>query len=324
MLPNWPSPARRPHAPIRAGQRGGRGAARPAGRSPRKGAAVRILVDQSGYDLLNIGDVAMLQSCVTRLRRQWPQSEIMVIAHDPALLAAYCPGSRAISRVFADRPPARLLPSKLRLAAEQGWKIAGPYAARRPGAPAGRPRTAVQAVRAADLVVASGGGYLTDTWWWHAGGVLSLLALAQRLGKPTAMFGQGVGPISGAILRAQARGVLPGLAVIGLRDERIGRDLLISLGIPSGALAVGGDDALELIPEGEAPVGHALGVSMRVSRYADVDPAVAEAVGDLVVRAAESFQAPIVALPVSRYPVDGDLAALRALLHPERSRTDIV
>ena len=67
---------------------------------------MRILVDQSGYDLLNIGDVAMLQSCVTRLRRQWPQSEIMVIAHDPALLAAYCPGARAISRVFADRPPA--------------------------------------------------------------------------------------------------------------------------------------------------------------------------------------------------------------------------
>jgi hypothetical protein len=24
---------------------------------------VRILVDQSGYDLLNLGDVAMLQSC---------------------------------------------------------------------------------------------------------------------------------------------------------------------------------------------------------------------------------------------------------------------
>ena len=29
-------------------------------------------------------------------------------------------------------------------------------------------------------------------------------------------------------------------------------------------------------------------------------------------------------LPVSRYPVDGDLDALRALLHPERSGADIV
>ena len=63
---------------------------------------------------------------------------------------------------------------------------------------------------------------------------------------------------------------------------------------------------------------------MRVSHYAGVDPAAAEAVGDLVVQAAEAFQAPIVTLPVSRYPVDGDLDALRALLHPERSRADIV
>ena len=125
----------------------------------------------------------------------------------------------------------------------------------------GRPRTAIQAVRAADLVVASGGGYVTDTWWWHAAGVLSLLRLAQRLGKPTAMFGQGVGPISergrggSRALRAQARAVLPRLAVLGLREDRIGKDLAISLGIPAGAVAVTGDDALELIPEGSAADG---------------------------------------------------------------------
>ena len=137
------------------------------------------------------------------------------------------------------------------------------------------------------------------------------------------MFGQGIGPISeggrgggrGA-LRVQARAVLPRLAVLGLREDQIGQDLAISLGIPSGAVAVTGDDALELIPEGSAPDGRALGVSMRVSAYAGVDPAAAEAVGDLVVQAAEAFQAPIVALPVSRYPVDGDLDALRALLAP--------
>jgi polysaccharide pyruvyl transferase WcaK-like protein len=188
--------------------------------------------------------------------------------------------------------------------------------------------------------VASGGGYLTDTWWWHGAGVLSLLRLAQRLGKPTAMFGQGVGPISergrggSRALCRQARAVLPRLAVLGLREDRIGKDLAISLGIPAGAVAVTGDDALELIPEGgaadgsahggSAQRGGALGVSMRVSPYAGVDRTAAETVGDLVVRAAEAFRAPIVTLPVSRYPVDGDLDALRALLHPERSGADIV
>jgi colanic acid/amylovoran biosynthesis protein len=90
------------------------------------------------------------------------------------------------------------------------------------------------------------------------------------------------------------------------------------------AVAVTGDDALELIPEDSAPGGNALGISMRVSRYAGVDLAAAKAVADFTVQAAQAFQAPIVALPVSRYPVDSDLAALRALLQPELSRTDVV
>jgi len=296
--------------------------------------ALRILIDQSGYDLLNVGDIAMLQSCVIRLRRLWPDAEIMVICHAPERLAAYCPGTIAVGRTFAYLPVFRVLPRRPRLAAEQAWKMAAPYFSgrfRSGRVRPDRPRTAVQAVRAADLVVASGGGYVTDTWWWHAAGVLSLLCLAQRLGKPTAMFGQGIGPIreggrggGWGALRVQARAVLPKLAVLGLREDQTGKDLAISLGIPSGAVAVTGDDALELIAEDSAPGGHALGVSMRVSHYAHVDPAAAEAVGDLMVQAAEAFLAPVVALPVSRYPVDSDLDALRALLRPERSRADIV
>jgi colanic acid/amylovoran biosynthesis protein len=283
--------------------------------------APRILIDQSGYDLLNVGDVAMLQSCVLRLRQLWPGAEIMVVCHAPGRLAAYCPGTVAIGRTFADQRLVQVLPRRYRLAAEQVWKIAAPYLAgrfRRRAGPA-RPRTAIQAVRTADLVVASGGGYLTDTWWWHAAGVLSLLSLAQRLGKPTAMFGQGIGPAGGLALRAQARTVLPGLARLALRESQAGRNLALSLGARPDALDVTGDDALELIPEGGTADGHALGVSMRVSSYAGVDPRAAETVGGLVAQASKAFRAPIVALPVSRYPVDSDLAALRVLLDPERS-----
>jgi colanic acid/amylovoran biosynthesis protein len=297
---------------------------RPAARPARSGP--RILIDQSGYDLLNLGDVAMLQSCVLRLRQLWPGAEIMVICHAPGRLAAYCPGTVAIGRTLADRRLIRLLlPRRPRLAAEQAWKIAAPYLAgrsRRRRARPGRPRTAVQAVLAADLVVASGGGYLTDTWWWHAAGVLSLLSLAQRLGKPTAMFGQGIGPMDQPALRAQARSVLPGLARLGLRESVAGWDLAVALGARPGALAVTGDEALELVPrgaapDGGAPVGDALGVSMRVSAYAGVDLAAARTAGDVAAEAAKAFQAPVVALPVSRYPVDSDLTALRALLDPE-------
>jgi colanic acid/amylovoran biosynthesis protein len=287
---------------------------------------VRILVDQSGYDLLNVGDVAMLQSCVTRLRQLWPDAEIIVVCHSPERLAAYCPGSVAIGQTFADRPALQAVPRRPRLAAEQAWKMAAPYFSGR--LPAGRrrsgaPRTAIQAVQAADIVVASGGGYVTDTWWWHAAGVLSLLALAQRLGKPTAMFGQGIGPISQRGLRIQAGAVLRRLAVLGLREARTGHDLALSLGTQPAALNVTGDDALELIPSA-VPDGHALGVNMRVSDYAGVDPAAAQAVGGVVIGAARAYGAPLVALPVSRYPVDGDLSAIRTLLRGEDSRPGTV
>ena len=173
---------------------------------------MRILVDQSGYDLLNIGDVAMLQSCVARLKMQWPEAEIMVIARDPTLLQTYCPGVTAIWRTSADLPLLRYLPPKSQSASEQVWKMVAPYFSDRLGYKRVKQEgslTAIQAVQAADLVVASGGGYVTDTWWWHGAGVLSLLTLAQRLGKPTAMFGQGIGPIGQRGLRAQASAVMP-------------------------------------------------------------------------------------------------------------------
>jgi colanic acid/amylovoran biosynthesis protein len=276
---------------------------------------VRILVDQSGYDLMNLGDVAMLQACVARLRLQWPDAEIMVIAHQPRQLALYCPGTIAIGRTFADARILSFTPRRARLAAEQAWKMAAPHfsARLRRGRPADRPRTAVQAVRAADLVVASGGGYLTDTWWWHAAGVLSLLSLAQRLGKPTAMFGQGIGPISQRKLRTQARSVLPNLAVLGLREDRMGRPLALSLGAVPGTVRLTGDDALELTSSIGQVGGYALGLNVRVSGYARVDQAAAGAVGELVLDAAAAVNAPVVGLPVSRYAADADAEALRVL-----------
>ena len=288
---------------------------------------MRILVDQSGYDLLNIGDVAALQSCVSRLQLQWPDAEIMVITHAPGRLASYCPSAIPIGPTFANRPSFRFLPRKLRLISEQAWKMAAPYFSGRLGAARiarGRPRTAIQAVQAADLVVASGGGYVTDTWWWHAVGVLSLMSLAQRLGKPTAMFGQGVGPIGQRRLRVQAKAVMPRLAVLGLREDRIGRDVTLELGIPPGVVTVTGDDALELTRGSSVADGKALGANLRVSGYAGVDSVAAAAVTDLMLEAADTLDAPIVALPVSRYPVDADIAALRALLRGKHSATDIV
>jgi colanic acid/amylovoran biosynthesis protein len=285
---------------------------------------VRILIDQSGYDLLNLGDVAMLQSCVIRLQMQWPNAEIMVMAHEPERLAAYCPGTIAI-RTIADLPLARLLPRRTRLATEQAWKMTAPYFYRpvgRGAAIASQSRTTIQAVRSADLVVASGGAYVTDTWWWHAAGVLSLLSLAQRLGKPTAMFGQGIGPITLHALRTQTRTVLPRLTTLSLREDQTGLALALSLGVQPDTIMVTGDDALELIGHSRVADGNALGISVRVSNYAGVNLTAAAAIRDVVLEMATALDAPIVALPVSQHAADAD--ALRLLFGREQCSHDVL
>jgi polysaccharide pyruvyl transferase WcaK-like protein len=240
----------------------------------RNALAMKVLVDHDGYDLLNLGGVAMLQACVVRLRQQWPEATIRVIAHAPDRLQQYCPGTIAIGRTFADSRYIQIFPRKARLASEQLWRIAGPQLrpklGRGHGGDAG-PLTAIEAVRWADVVVAAGGGYLTDTWWWHAAGVLSLLDLAQSMGKPTAMFGQGIGPLRGHALRALACRVVPKLAVLGLREQVTGLGLALSFGTPPDVIRVTGDDAIEVIPGAVgAPTGTALGVNIREADYAGV------------------------------------------------------
>jgi colanic acid/amylovoran biosynthesis protein len=285
-------------------------------------AKVRILVDHGCYELLNMGDVAMLQACVKRLRLQWPDAEIMVIARAPEDLAPHCPGTMPIRRATT-----RSLECLLPVRYQPVWRSVAPYIAERvrhSKSPSSlEPTTVVEAVRAADIVVAAGGGYLTDTWRWHATGVLSVLGLAQRLGKPTAMFGQGIGPLEQRLVRMQACAVLPRLAALGLREGRVSLDLAISLGAPPSAVTVTGDDALELLDGTTTVNGAALGINMRVSHYAGVDPAATMVIGDVVRAAAEAWQAPILGLPVSRHGADDDLDAIRGMLNRGSSRVDI-
>lgn len=276
---------------------------------------MRVLVDQSGYDLLNMGDVAMLQACLTQLRRLWPQADIAVICHDADRLAEYCPGATPVP-AGVGRPGARPRAlERVRLGAGQIHKMARPYlaAGRVWRRPARRPRSLTAAVRWADVVVASGGGYVNDTWWWHGFGVLSVLDLAQRLGKPTAMFGQGLGPLTHPLLRRQARRVLPRLHVLGLREGVTGPPLADALGVPADRYEVTGDDALRLVRTertdlaGAAGSVPALGVNARVSGYAGVDKAVAGVVGEALATVVAERGAVVVALPVSRYENDADL-----------------
>ena len=273
---------------------------------------MRILIDQSGYDLLNLGDIAMLQSCVTRLSGYWPDAEIMIIANAPERLAAYCPGTIAIGRTTNQLLSlGRNIASYLPLRPTHKRPISF------------QPRDEMEALRAADIVVAAGGGYVTDTWPWHTTRVLSLLSFAQRLGKPTAMFGQGIGPLRRKVLRLQAYAVLPKLTVLGLREAKHGYDLAMSFGVHPDAVIVTGDDALELAVGNIEPANNqALGVNVRVSGYSGVDNAMASVIGEQILELAEQFRAQIIALPVARAEEDSNV--IQSMFNARRASSDIV
>ncbi|MGZ4617719.1 MAG: polysaccharide pyruvyl transferase family protein, partial [Frankiaceae bacterium] len=167
-----------------------------------------------------------------------------------------------------------------------------------------------------------------DPFWWHGIGVLSVLEMAQRQGKPTAMFGQGVGPLTHRGLVRMARRVVPDVDVVGLRERVRGPRLLEAIGVSADKLRVTGDEALELaVPAGPAPAGPAhedatreagnargLGINVRVAAYAGVAADLLPVLAAAVQRAADAFGAPVVPLPVSLYPEDAEPDAIAEII----------
>lgn len=278
---------------------------------------MRILVDQSGYALLNLGDIAMLQACVRRLQSLWPNADIQVFTDSPERLEQYCPGVTAVAPTIVGRRAASIAPLSFQLAVEHAWKVAMPLLARnKRRSPSGdlgsEPCRVLDAVRRADLVVSSGGGFVNDVFWEHAAGVLSVFAMAQRLGKPTAMFGQGIGPLSHPVLNRLVRLTMPRLLVIGLREGLGSVPLLTSRRVEQERIHVTGDDALMLATMPKRPAtGAAIGLNIRVAHYSRIHTTVASETIAVTSESANRRGVPALAIPVSRYKKESDLEVIR-------------
>jgi polysaccharide pyruvyl transferase CsaB len=146
------------------------------------------------YGFKNLGDEALLQVTVERLRARWPGCAIDVLSADPP----------ATARSFGVDATPRM-----------DW---------------GRVRAAI---RNADLVLSGGGGLLQNvtslrSLLYYSGVIRSAVAA----GKPTVVFAQSVGPLD-FWGRAVVRTFCKGLTAATVRDER-SRALLSSLlpGLP--------------------------------------------------------------------------------------------
>lgn len=296
----------------------------------------RIVVEPGSYDYCNLGDVAMIQVAVVRLKELWPCAQIEVVTARPDLLARLCPSAvpievrarsawrsgRSLIGRFRRKLPPR--PSTILQGLEEQlwlrfpavtdlWVIFWAWALRRAVPPSSSKFR--RQLLGADLLVLAGMGALNDAFRENACWLLDEFGAVSRAGVPIVAFGQGVGPITDPELLAKARAVLPQFKLIGLREDRTGLPLLESLGISRKRIYVTGDDAIELAYERRtSSMGDAIGVNLRIAAYAETDGETAGKLRGPLRRAAQALNSYLVAVPILLHQSGSDAEAISELL----------
>lgn len=176
----------------------------------------------------------------------------------------------------------------------------------------------IQLIHKADVVISSGGGFITDAFEEHAINILEMLYLAHKLGKPTALFGQGIGPVTSLKLLTVMKRVLPTVDLITLREKVSGLPILLDLGVNEKQVIVTGDDAIELASTGRQQAkGNKIGFNIRVAKYASVnsDQDVLSAAAIKVFAKAKNTH--VCSIPISWYPAEHDLNQINNLFYHE-------
>lgn len=288
---------------------------------------MNVLVDNSGYALNNLGDVAMLQVGEMRLRTVFPSAAIHVLTKSPERLARYCPEALPVQSVgIRDLTRWGYLPGRQRLWRSLGESLEAGLRRRRPElldalarrrvrgqAPVGEGiERVLSAVEQSDILVVTGGGFITDSFRDKALTSLGLLTRVQNRRRPTALLGQGLGPLSDVTLKRAAGTALSRARLIGLREKRAGIGLLRSLRVAPDRIAVTGDDAVELAYRARPRnLADGAGVNVRSTSYSGLGGDLMRELGSAIRRIFDGIGAPLVPIPIFLGPDDSDEEAIR-------------
>lgn len=258
---------------------------------------MRILVLPGTFDGANLGDVAMLEVALRRLRELWPGASFHLITRSPE----FC------TSLGADVHPISAEAWKHWAAASSGsWKRLLP-------ARAAAARRFAVIFEQAELVVLTGSGALTDAFEPTALRLLSTLDSACERGIPTAVLGQGIGPIRSRLLLDAVRTVFPRLGAVFVREPSSAA-LLLELGVSAEHIRCTGDDAIELVTAVENSAWQrGLGVNLRVSDYGGLRRSFAAAAAEVLMEKAGTLGASIIPVPIANGDSDSDLGALAEL-----------
>lgn len=296
---------------------------------------MKILIDNSGYELKNSGDVSMLVVAVRRIYTLFDEPEISVITVNNKKLAELFPDVTPIGIVGRHQWNSewnlfggfhRLLPSVLKPSLKKiEDKLKFNFYEQSKKRILSRMHAKAQItediqfylseIESADYVIATGGGFMTDAFAEHAYRIMTTLMLAQSLGKKTAMFGQGLGPITNQKTINIAKKVFPELNIIGLREGVYSPILARMFGAPVSNIQVTGDDAIEMafssLPQ---KPGQSIGVNLRIASYSAVNKNLLIKIKNVLTRVAENYQTELVPIPISGHDEDSDFKTISILL----------
>ena len=183
--------------------------------------------------------------------------------------------------------------------------------------------TFIRTFETADVLVVSGGGFITDVFEPTAETVLNLILLAYSRDVPVFMFGQGIGPIHNDRLWSKAQRALQKVEHIALRERKSSLPLLRKLGVPEERITVTGDDAVALTYSKRSDtIGRAIGVNLRVASYAEVSGDITERLGNVLNDVASSYEASLLPVPIAYEGNDSDVSSIRNVLNSIGVDTD--
>jgi polysaccharide pyruvyl transferase WcaK-like protein len=297
---------------------------------------MHVLIESGTRNCGNMGDVAMLQVAVQRLAALWPGASVSAFTDDAAALARHCPRALPVLETGRDAwfaadgvlgRGARRLPwpvQRHRASGERRARARWPDAYRwvmalklsLKGRDAAVVDAFLRAVRQSDVLVCCGQATLTDEAFEQAMRLLDTADLALAAGVPVVMLGQGLGPLTNPELLARARGVIPRVALLALRERLEAPALAAALGVPFERVVVTGDEAIEMAHAARPPMlGAGLGVHLRVAPLAIPDVSALAPLASVLQDAARRRGATMVPLPISRHQRGtNDMDAIRVVV----------
>ncbi len=303
---------------------------------------MKILIDNSGYELRNFGDIAMLVATVERIKNLTPEAIIYVFTKEPNRLNDICPNVQAVDtkgrnewlqtwNLFGGLH--KLCPEGLKQSLKKfefSFKsnffstalsiIALRMKLRRHDFQA--VKDFISLLKSVDIVIATGGGFINDEFSVHAQNVLKTIYMAQKINKKTAMVGQGLGPINDLDLISIAKKVFPKLELVGLRESTYSYEIAEWLGARKEDIIVTGDDAVLIAYRNrKTHNGNNIGFNLRVAKYSNLDTESIVKIKKIVTLLSEKVGGGILPIAISIHEGDSDILSLEGLLDTKIKHT---